>query len=95
MGAAPIGIPGWPELAFWTASMARKRIVFIDLRATESEVVWVDIGRSGLAEFRRNQTTRKKEMSFRFKVVCEIAGQTTNPKPGMAPPTQAVFALFP
>jgi hypothetical protein len=29
MGAAPMGIPGWPELAFWTASMARVRRVLI------------------------------------------------------------------
>ena len=26
MSAAPIGRPGWPELAFSTASMERKRI---------------------------------------------------------------------
>ena len=25
-----IGVPGWPELAFWTASIASVRIVFID-----------------------------------------------------------------
>src|SRR3546814_829741 len=26
MSAMPIGMPGWPELAAWTASMARKRM---------------------------------------------------------------------
>jgi hypothetical protein len=26
MSAMPIGMPGWPELAFWTASMLRARI---------------------------------------------------------------------
>jgi hypothetical protein len=29
-GAIPIGVPGWPELAFWTASMHRPRIVLMD-----------------------------------------------------------------
>lgn len=29
IGAAPIGSPGWPEFAFCTASMARKRMEFI------------------------------------------------------------------
>src|SRR5436190_24064386 len=29
MGAAPMGSPGWPELAFWTASMARVRMVLM------------------------------------------------------------------
>src|SRR6188768_2326078 len=28
MSAAPIGNPGWPELAFSTASMDRKRMAF-------------------------------------------------------------------
>ena len=28
MGAAPSGMPGWPLLAFCTASTDRKRIVF-------------------------------------------------------------------
>jgi hypothetical protein len=26
MSAIPIGMPGWPELAFWTASIASARI---------------------------------------------------------------------
>src|SRR5690606_36188485 len=26
MSAAPMGMPGWPELACWTASMAKARI---------------------------------------------------------------------
>jgi hypothetical protein len=29
MGAAPIGAPGCPEFAFWTASIDRVRIVSI------------------------------------------------------------------
>ncbi len=28
MGAAPMGMPGWPELAFSTASAASRRMVF-------------------------------------------------------------------
>jgi hypothetical protein len=34
MGAAPIGIPGWPLLAFWTASIARKRMVLMQRLAS-------------------------------------------------------------
>ena len=29
MAAAPIGSPGWPDFAFWTASADRKRIVLM------------------------------------------------------------------
>ncbi|GAA0670380.1 hypothetical protein GCM10009548_44020 [Streptomyces malaysiensis subsp. malaysiensis] len=29
-GAIPIGVPGWPEFAFWTASMHSPRMVFTD-----------------------------------------------------------------
>ena len=29
MAAAPMGIPGWPDLAFWTASAASMRIVLM------------------------------------------------------------------
>ncbi len=28
IGASAIGVPGWPELAAWTASMDKVRIVF-------------------------------------------------------------------
>src|SRR5690349_17990897 len=33
MGAAPIGAPGWPEFAFWTASIERVRIVSMASRS--------------------------------------------------------------
>jgi hypothetical protein len=32
-GAKAIGVPGWPEFAFWTASMARVRIVLMQGRS--------------------------------------------------------------
>ena len=32
MSAMPIGMPGWPELAAWTASMARKRMALASSR---------------------------------------------------------------
>src|SRR5437879_13874124 len=35
IAAAPIGRPGWPELAFWTASAERKRMVLIDTVSRE------------------------------------------------------------
>src|SRR6185369_10832978 len=31
MGAAPMGSPGWPLLAFWMASTAKKRIVLMQV----------------------------------------------------------------
>ena len=34
-GARAIGVPGWPEFAFWTASMASVRMVVIDRSSTE------------------------------------------------------------
>jgi hypothetical protein len=37
MGAAPIGIPGWPLLAFWTASIARKRMVLMQSSSNPDE----------------------------------------------------------
>ncbi len=32
MSAMPMGIPGWPELAFWTASMLNARIALASCR---------------------------------------------------------------
>ena len=34
IGAQPMGIPGWPELALLTASMDRKRIALIAVRTS-------------------------------------------------------------
>ena len=34
IGAAPIGAPGWPEFAFWTASIESVRIVSIARRSS-------------------------------------------------------------
>ena len=39
--ANPMGAPGWPELAFWIASMARPRIVLMHI---SSRVHWCDDG---------------------------------------------------
>src|SRR3954453_24067146 len=36
IGASAIGVPGWPEFAFWTASMERVRIVSMHSRSSES-----------------------------------------------------------
>ena len=38
MGAQPMGSPGWPELAFSTASIARNLIVLIDFSRSEASV---------------------------------------------------------
>src|SRR5579863_5447269 len=37
-GASPIGAPGWPEFAFWTASIARVRIVLME---SKSRFCWL------------------------------------------------------
>src|ERR1044071_1670929 len=34
-GARAIGVPGWPELATWTASMARVRMVLMTRRSAD------------------------------------------------------------
>src|SRR5579885_2281340 len=36
MAAAPMGRPGWPELACWTASAARKRIVLTHVSSSRA-----------------------------------------------------------
>jgi hypothetical protein len=48
-GASAIAVPGWPEFACWTASIARARIVSIDRLAMspcsalrpEEELAWL------------------------------------------------------
>jgi hypothetical protein len=45
ISAMPIGMPGWPDLAFSTASMARTRMAFA---ASDEEVDW---GVSGIGDF--------------------------------------------
>src|SRR5574343_466336 len=39
MSAIPMGAPGWPELACWTASMARARMALA--MVSEDTPVWV------------------------------------------------------
>jgi len=41
--AMPMGAPGWPELAFWTPSTARKRIVLIALLSSSEVKVMLGI----------------------------------------------------
>src|SRR5437762_14174448 len=42
MGACPIGAPGWPELAFCTASIDRQRIVLMQSKS-RSEAVGTNV----------------------------------------------------
>ncbi len=46
MSAMPMGAPGWPELAFWTASMDRARMALARSR------------RVGMKGFSFNKTSR-------------------------------------
>src|SRR5215210_2744748 len=48
-GASAIGVPGWPELAFCTASIARARMVSIESAST------LLVPRSKIIPFRRVQ----------------------------------------
>src|SRR5262249_6835658 len=39
-GAMPMGVPGWPDWAFWTASMQRVRIVLTQSRSRSCGSLW-------------------------------------------------------
>jgi hypothetical protein len=40
MAAAPIGMPGWPELAFWTPSAASMRMVLMQSSSNAEFIVF-------------------------------------------------------
>ncbi len=40
-GASAIGVPGWPEFAFWTASIESVRIVLTHSSSSVVSVAWV------------------------------------------------------
>ena len=48
MAAAPMGMPGWPEFAFWTASAERMRMV---LMHRSSRVCVSVVGKVSLSSF--------------------------------------------
>src|SRR5687768_11074966 len=47
MSAMPMGMPGWPELAAWTASAARKRMALARSRRVGVVMGWLEIGKRG------------------------------------------------
>jgi hypothetical protein len=57
MSAVPIGIPGWPDFAFSTASMASERIAFASLSCCARLMTSVGIENSSLrrADFSRDE----------------------------------------
>ncbi len=60
MGAAPSGSPGCPELAFWTVSIARVRIVLTQ-SSVEASLIgaqYAPLSLSAAARVRRGQGER-------------------------------------
>src|SRR5581483_4536211 len=64
-GASAIGVPGCPELACWTASMASVRMVLIESCSIEEDVVirppFVPIGYSKLEIVESNAELLRKD----------------------------------
>src|SRR5471030_2465769 len=101
----PIGMPGWPELAFWTASIASARIALAILLVGSVEVVIIELSRS----WNRWQCGRARQAGcgldicltnyFTRPMVQELKLRCTAAQRRCAPPhlgcPHAPFLLFP
>src|SRR4051794_41007326 len=65
----PIGMPGWPELAAWTASMARARMALASSRGSTAISSLGSAGRAGCARgflYRRGRARQPARMRRLF-----------------------------
>src|SRR6266496_3737783 len=69
----PIGVPGWPEFAFWTASMASVRIVLMHRRSSSdcSSCLW---GVASAAWTTTSGRSSCSSMAMRHSLTCSAGG---------------------